>query len=98
MAVIAGVAVTVAAMAAIGGVDWRSGVIIEVVSERLGARLTTRCQLLGSLGSFRELRRRKILNIKTPLALPACRPFYGRVTSTTGAEASPDEYFTLMLE
>ena len=68
MAVIAGVAVTVAAMAAIGGVDWRSGVIIEVVSERLGARLTTRCQLLGSLGSFRALRRRKILNIETLFA------------------------------
>ncbi len=64
MAVIAGVAVTVAAVAAVGGVDWGLWVIIAVVSERLGARLTTRCQLLGSLGSFRALRRRKILNIK----------------------------------
>lgn len=66
MAVITGVAVTVAAVAevgGVGGVGWGLWVIIAVASERLGARLTTRCQLLGSIGSFRALRRRKILNV-----------------------------------
>ena len=41
MAVITGVAVTVAAVAEVGGVGWGLWVIIAVASERLGAPLTT---------------------------------------------------------
>jgi hypothetical protein len=49
MAVIAGVAVTVADVAAVGGVDGGIWVTIAAVSERLGARLTTPCPLLPVL-------------------------------------------------